>query len=454
MSIYCVGDLHGRHDLFEALLEKVNFDVKRDHLYLLGDVINVSAGSMKILQRVMDNPDAFTLIRGNHEAAFLNYDILDVCFSSDQFALAYKQYVENLNQDVYEKMHREVLKGIRYRELESKSQTQKFRRWSIKSKNRRLLLEAIERIAELTDFDDDLYNQIYKATAQMKKLFKMKPFISELAEQGRSMYNRIKEMFLNLPEKIEFNYSDRQFILIHTPLYHPYATRQLVHWPDFKLKNTHIMFGHSPVASIHRNMNKSSEEYDYLDRSLISSEARYFDFNFREVLSYMDRFNNRYYNLDLSTNAAAFVRLDDMEEFYVMKYKKKAKSNLRLPEDSVKVRKVDHKRIDYCFEYYSEPNCKGKRVTKCFKDDNQAILTYNDYCMEFIIGIDYTTRKVYYKRVSYLKYYITNIIDKWFDNHNIQVVIDKVRFEDNLVYSEDSEQHTVEKRLRGLDREI
>ncbi len=39
MSIFCIGDLHGCYDEFQALLEKIDFDENRDEIYLTGDVI-------------------------------------------------------------------------------------------------------------------------------------------------------------------------------------------------------------------------------------------------------------------------------------------------------------------------------------------------------------------------------------------------------------------------------
>ena len=38
MSIYCIGDLHGRFDLFSMILEKIKFDHKKDTLYLSEEI--------------------------------------------------------------------------------------------------------------------------------------------------------------------------------------------------------------------------------------------------------------------------------------------------------------------------------------------------------------------------------------------------------------------------------
>ena len=85
MATYCIGDLHGRYDLFMMMLDKIQFDLKYDHIYLLGDVIdgdgfNGKTESIKIIDYVMAHSDSITLLQGNHESNFLNsqqkYDLI------------------------------------------------------------------------------------------------------------------------------------------------------------------------------------------------------------------------------------------------------------------------------------------------------------------------------------------------------------------------------------------
>ena len=53
MAVYCIGDLHGRYDLFTQLLKKIEFNPCEDKLYLLGDVIDRAYGGIKILDYIM-----------------------------------------------------------------------------------------------------------------------------------------------------------------------------------------------------------------------------------------------------------------------------------------------------------------------------------------------------------------------------------------------------------------
>lgn len=80
--LYVVGDIHGRHDLFAALLSRIKEDVAtcRDErspwLVLLGDLIDRGDHTRETLDLVMlvetDSPPVIVL-RGNHEAALLNF---------------------------------------------------------------------------------------------------------------------------------------------------------------------------------------------------------------------------------------------------------------------------------------------------------------------------------------------------------------------------------------------
>lgn len=73
LRVYAIGDVHGRHDLLEGLLDAI----ERDHaarppaarqLIFLGDLINRGAGSREVIERLMALDPAETLfLTGNHE---------------------------------------------------------------------------------------------------------------------------------------------------------------------------------------------------------------------------------------------------------------------------------------------------------------------------------------------------------------------------------------------------
>lgn len=75
MRIYAVGDIHGRLDLFDALLEAIT----KDHaarpplpfqLILLGDLVDRGPSSALVVERAMALRDTH-FIKGNHEELFV-----------------------------------------------------------------------------------------------------------------------------------------------------------------------------------------------------------------------------------------------------------------------------------------------------------------------------------------------------------------------------------------------
>jgi serine/threonine protein phosphatase 1 len=80
LRLYAIGDIHGRLDLFEALLERLAADhaarpAAPARLVLLGDYIDRGPQSAQLLDRLANGPPAWTswtLLRGNHEQALLD----------------------------------------------------------------------------------------------------------------------------------------------------------------------------------------------------------------------------------------------------------------------------------------------------------------------------------------------------------------------------------------------
>lgn len=67
MSTYAVGDLHGCHAEFVALLEKLSFNPAQDTLWLVGDLINRGPGSLACLREVHALGSAARSVLGNHD---------------------------------------------------------------------------------------------------------------------------------------------------------------------------------------------------------------------------------------------------------------------------------------------------------------------------------------------------------------------------------------------------
>ena len=68
--IYCMSDIHGELDKFERMLDLIRFSNK-DHLYILGDVIDRGTLGVDILRRIIAAPN-MTMLLGNHEQMCLS----------------------------------------------------------------------------------------------------------------------------------------------------------------------------------------------------------------------------------------------------------------------------------------------------------------------------------------------------------------------------------------------
>ena len=69
--IYLVGDLQGCCDPLERLLQTLDFSPSRDHLYLLGDLVNRGPDSLGVLRRLRGLQGSATCLLGNHDLHLL-----------------------------------------------------------------------------------------------------------------------------------------------------------------------------------------------------------------------------------------------------------------------------------------------------------------------------------------------------------------------------------------------
>ena len=80
--LYAVGDIHGRRDLLEALLGRIEADArnsrqsKRRTLVFLGDYVDRGPDSRGVVETLIGGlPQGFEthFLKGNHEAILLNF---------------------------------------------------------------------------------------------------------------------------------------------------------------------------------------------------------------------------------------------------------------------------------------------------------------------------------------------------------------------------------------------
>ncbi|MFZ4600564.1 MAG: metallophosphoesterase, partial [Terrimicrobiaceae bacterium] len=71
MSVYWVGDLQGCDEPLGQLLDQLGFSPSRDHLYVLGDLVNRGPSSLPVLKRLIRLGASVECVLGNHDLHLL-----------------------------------------------------------------------------------------------------------------------------------------------------------------------------------------------------------------------------------------------------------------------------------------------------------------------------------------------------------------------------------------------
>lgn len=71
MAVYCIGDVQGCDSALRRLMDEIGFSASRDHLYLLGDLVNRGPESTAVLRRCVCADGSISVILGNHDLHLL-----------------------------------------------------------------------------------------------------------------------------------------------------------------------------------------------------------------------------------------------------------------------------------------------------------------------------------------------------------------------------------------------
>lgn len=71
MAVWAIGDLQGCYDVTQRLLERIQFDSARDHLWFCGDLVNRGGESLETLRLVHSLRNNATVVLGNHDLSLL-----------------------------------------------------------------------------------------------------------------------------------------------------------------------------------------------------------------------------------------------------------------------------------------------------------------------------------------------------------------------------------------------
>jgi bis(5'-nucleosyl)-tetraphosphatase (symmetrical) len=68
---WAIGDIQGCFDNFMALLKKIEFDPKKDKLWLVGDLVNRGDKSLEVLEYLYSIKDSCNIVLGNHDISLI-----------------------------------------------------------------------------------------------------------------------------------------------------------------------------------------------------------------------------------------------------------------------------------------------------------------------------------------------------------------------------------------------
>lgn len=294
--IYCVSDIHGRIDLFEEMLEKINLQ-ENDTLYILGDSID-RGGGLEVLKRCIqpDIKDNIHHLLGNHEMLFTMY-LTSGCKPKDV-----------LLNDI------DSLIGLE-KEREKINQQSAM----LKAKDKPSIFDVLKVFFYIDNMKRILKEKV-KITNEIKSALKIIPeliatdayrTIADLNTMTEEEIQEIIQFICNMPLNEKINVNGNNYILVHgaykdkLPPVNQLFDREEFYQEKTGLTDATVVFGHTTTRDI----------------NIVTTQSLDIPFKI-----WFDKTNNDKIGIDCGAaypyGQLACLRLDDMQQFYVRNERK------------------------------------------------------------------------------------------------------------------------------------
>ncbi|SFV67492.1 Bis(5'-nucleosyl)-tetraphosphatase, symmetrical [hydrothermal vent metagenome] len=71
MAVWAIGDIQGCYASFRKLLKKIDFNPKKDKLWVAGDLVNRGEGSLETLEYLYSIKESVHIVLGNHDITLI-----------------------------------------------------------------------------------------------------------------------------------------------------------------------------------------------------------------------------------------------------------------------------------------------------------------------------------------------------------------------------------------------
>lgn len=331
MSFYCVGGLYGQYLSFKKILNEINFTPEKDKMFLLGNIIYQNKDSLKILKHILTSPESFQIILGVNEEHFLRIfnktylPLMDEPLLKQELIQVLDKLTKNFNE-IDKVLFKEVeqwrvqtskKKQVDYQCLEEMILSNlTLSMWANKHKKRKELLESLIQLLKVTPVKEEIHNAIQTFLKNSFSKYDDKAFRKEILSLNKEEALALYQFLKNQPKTLNLTIESRTFHLISKLL------------PSVETKDEIYLVMNTSVYGLHQSVKER------------------LDFNYREILSYQDRNQNVFYHLNIQKPAIGILRLDDLEEFYVVEENQKLEKLYYPPNTSAQLRKYGLKYLE------------------------------------------------------------------------------------------------------------